>query len=147
MGKLLYLLKWSVLILIISFIPVINIIAPPLWLVFGAWMLITDPSGGKFEWSSELLNGTPFRSFLIPGIILMIANGILPLYTAVAVLMKKKSAIWLVLIQGVIVFVWLTTQLLLNPEFFVPEMHYPTYAVGLLLVTMGLLLRKLSHRK
>ena len=115
--------------------------------VFGAWMLITDPSGGKFEWSSELLNGTPFNSFLIPGIILMIANGILPLYTAVAVLMKKKSANWLVLIQGVVVLVWLTTQLLLNPEFFVPGMHYPTYAVGLLLVTMGLLLRKLSHRK
>ena len=115
--------------------------------VFGAWMLITDPSGGKFEWSSELLNGTPFNSFLIPGIILMIANGILPLYTAVAMLMKKKSANLLVLIQGVIVFVWLTTQLLLNPEFFMPEMHYPTYAVGLLLVAMGLLLRKLSHRE
>lgn len=37
--KLLYLLKWSIIIMIISFIPVINIIAPPLWIIFGAWML------------------------------------------------------------------------------------------------------------
>lgn len=37
-GKLLYFLKWWLLLLIISFIPVINIIAPVLWLVFGAWM-------------------------------------------------------------------------------------------------------------
>lgn len=38
-SKLLYLLKWSVLLLVISFVPVINIAAPPLWMVFGVWML------------------------------------------------------------------------------------------------------------
>ena len=34
-----YVLKWSILLLIISFIPVINIAAPVLWFVFGAWVL------------------------------------------------------------------------------------------------------------
>lgn len=42
LGKLLYLIKWSILILIISFIPVINIVAPALWLIFGAWMLALE---------------------------------------------------------------------------------------------------------
>jgi len=37
--KLLYLIKWSILLLIISFIPVINLAAPFLWFIFGAWML------------------------------------------------------------------------------------------------------------
>lgn len=41
-GKLFYLLKWSVVLLLISFIPVINIIAPPLWIIFGAWMLALE---------------------------------------------------------------------------------------------------------
>ena len=37
--KILYLLKWSIVLLIISFIPVINLAAPVLWFIFGAWML------------------------------------------------------------------------------------------------------------
>ena len=41
-GKLFYLLKWSILLLIISFIPLINIISPFLWLLFGAWMLALE---------------------------------------------------------------------------------------------------------
>jgi len=41
-GKLFYLLKWSAVLLLISFIPVINIIAPPLWIIFGAWMLALE---------------------------------------------------------------------------------------------------------
>ena len=41
-GKLSYLLKWSAIILIISFIPVVNIVAPALWIIFGAWMLALE---------------------------------------------------------------------------------------------------------
>ncbi|MCW8934039.1 MAG: sulfate transporter CysZ [Gammaproteobacteria bacterium] len=38
-GKLLYFIKWWVLLFIITLIPVINLAAPFIWLVFGAWML------------------------------------------------------------------------------------------------------------
>jgi CysZ protein len=41
-SKLVYLLQWSIVILIVSLIPVINIIAPVLWFVFGAWMLALE---------------------------------------------------------------------------------------------------------
>ena len=41
-GKLFYFLKWAIIILVISFIPVINIIAPALWFIFGAWMLTLE---------------------------------------------------------------------------------------------------------
>jgi len=41
-SKLFYLLKWFIIILLISLIPVINIIAPVLWFVFGAWMLALE---------------------------------------------------------------------------------------------------------
>jgi len=40
--KLLYLLMWAVLLLIISFIPLVNVLSPFLWLAFGAWMLAIE---------------------------------------------------------------------------------------------------------
>ena len=39
LGKLIYILLWSMGLLLISFIPVINIISPFLWVVFGSWLL------------------------------------------------------------------------------------------------------------
>ena len=47
-----YVLKWSILLLIISFIPVINIAAPVLWFAFGAWVLALnylDPPMGNHD--------------------------------------------------------------------------------------------------
>ncbi len=41
-SKLFYMAKWLILILIISFIPVINIIAPFAWVLYGAWMLAVE---------------------------------------------------------------------------------------------------------
>ncbi len=50
--KMLYMLKWLVLLIIISLIPVINIIAPLAWTLYGAWMLAlqyTDFPMGNHE--------------------------------------------------------------------------------------------------
>jgi len=105
--------------------------------VYGAWMLISDPSGGKFEWSLELLEGTPFNSFLIPGIILLLSNGLFPLYIATAAIMRKTFTHWLITLQGLILIGWLTAELLFNPKFFVPEIYYTCYSLGFLLVIIG----------
>ena len=37
-GRLWYYLKWAIVLLIVSFIPVINIASPVLWFLFGAWI-------------------------------------------------------------------------------------------------------------
>jgi CysZ protein len=50
--KLLYMLKWLPLLIIISLIPVLNLIAPFAWVLFGAWMLAlqyTDYPMGNHE--------------------------------------------------------------------------------------------------
>lgn len=115
--------------------------------LYGAWLLISDPSGGNFDWSLSLLDGTPFKSFLFPGIILALSNGILPVYVALSVIMKTESCGWLVLIQGGVTISWLTAQLIFNPAFFVPEMHYPSYSLGILLVGIGILLLRLATKQ
>jgi CysZ protein len=38
-GKLVYILLWSLVLSIISIIPVINFVAPFLWIIFGSWLL------------------------------------------------------------------------------------------------------------
>lgn len=60
--------------------------------IYGALMLISDPSGGKIEWSLELLHGTPFSTFLIPGIVLLLTIGLFPVYIAVITILRKGYA-------------------------------------------------------
>ena len=105
--------------------------------IYGAWMLISDPSGGKFDWPPELLDGTPFSSYLIPGIILMISIGIFPLYVAIITIIRKSYSHLLIILQGVVLIGWLTIELIINQAFFVPGMHYTCYAIGILLVFIG----------
>lgn len=38
-GKLVYIMLWSLFLLLVSFIPVINLISPLLWILFGSWLL------------------------------------------------------------------------------------------------------------
>ena len=39
LGKLVYILLWSLVLLVISLIPLINFMAPVLWVIFGSWLL------------------------------------------------------------------------------------------------------------
>ncbi len=41
-GKLFYYFKWAIVLLIISFIPIINIVAPILWFLFAAWLICLE---------------------------------------------------------------------------------------------------------
>ncbi len=42
LGKLIYILLWSAGLFLIGFIPVINLISPFLWVVFGSWLLTLE---------------------------------------------------------------------------------------------------------
>ena len=108
--------------------------------VYGGWLLIIDSSGDKMQFPLELLDKTPFHNYLIPGIILILANGLLTLFIALMVILKMKYWNWAILLQGCILIGWLTIELLLNPDFFVPFMHYSFYIIGIILVVMGFVL-------
>lgn len=42
LGKLWYMGKWFVLVLVITLLPVVNVVAPVAWTLFGAWMLAIE---------------------------------------------------------------------------------------------------------
>ena len=106
----------------------------------GALGMILDPSGEGMGMPPELLDKTPFNSFLIPAIILGIFNGILSLVFAVLILKRSPWSSWLVLFQGGVLFVWMTAEMFM--DLFYALLTIPYYLVALLLILCGIVMHK-----
>ena len=113
--------------------------------IYGGIMLIIDPSGKEIGWTKDLLSGTPFLSFLLPGIILLFFNGIFPLVIFILGTMRKSIWYLLVIFQGLILIIWLTSEVLMNIELYSPVMHPLFYSIALLLIFLGLYLKKFNQ--
>ncbi len=105
--------------------------------LMGGYYLIRDPSGALIGLPLELLAPTPFRDYLIPGMVLFIVNGLLSAVVALLVIRRTRNYPMWVIVQGAILFGWLSVQLLLNPAFWYPLMHVSCYTIALLLLGLG----------
>jgi hypothetical protein len=132
----------TIRIIVLIFLFILGIAA-----LYGGWSFITDPTGESINISIEVLDGTPFTNFLIPGILLFVANGLLPLAVAIMTIKKSKYYPWFIIIQGFILIGWLSVEILLNTELFFPVMHYPLYTLGILFIVFGLVLGKNRQAK
>ena len=106
----------------------------------GGWSLMSDPTGTAINIPISLLDDTPFVDFLIPGIILFTFLGFSALVILWWVIKRFRYYSWLVIIQGGILFVWLSVQLFLNPGFYYPLLHIPFFLLAGLLVFAGVAL-------
>jgi hypothetical protein len=104
----------------------------------GGFMLIIDPTGQLIELPISFLDNTPFQNYFIPGVILFIFNGLMSLVIAVLAFLKFKYYPHLFVVQGVILSVWLSVQIILIQTFF-PPMHITCYAVAFGLILVGAL--------
>jgi hypothetical protein len=107
----------------------------------GGYSLISDPSGESLEIPLRFLDHSPFRNFLVPGIILFITNGIFSLLFAVLVLLKFMNYSWLVIFQGFILVGWLIIQIIMIRDFYGP-LHVLYFSVGILLISTGWILAR-----
>ena len=126
---------FRIIVLILLSILAINAIG-------GSLYLITDPSGEAIQIPIELLDGTPFNNYLIPGIILLFAIGILSPVTIILTIKNDKHYPWFIILQGCVLIGWLTVELMLNKDFFVPLLHFSLYTIGILLLVLGFIIRK-----
>lgn len=118
--------------------------------VYGGLLLTEDPSGADIRMAEGVLKDDTFHSFLIPGIILLLFNGILPLLTAYALILQPEwrwarrlniypDRYWgwtFSLYCGIILAVWINVQLLLVEAFTVLQPAYGLYAVAVLIFTL-----------
>jgi hypothetical protein len=108
--------------------------------VAGGYSFITDPTGSSLGISTQILTQSPFHDFLVPGIILFIANGVFSLLTAMASLAKLRFYSYAVILQGSILLGWIVIQLVMLRFFHV--LHLIFGITGLLLIISGMVLSK-----
>ncbi|WP_185806804.1 hypothetical protein [Bacillus sp. HMF5848] len=106
--------------------------------VFGGVFLILDPSGEMLKMPIEMLETSPFNSFFIPGMILLLSLGVYPLIITVALITKwefnfmKKLALfkdkhWAwnhSLYIGFATIIWITTQIYMIQDVHVIHIVY-----------------------
>ena len=105
----------------------------------GGLMLIADPTGKRIGMPLSFLDHSPFQSFLIPGIILLVANGILSLLIMAATIRRSAGYGWWVAFQGCVLTGWITVEVIMMRVAAWP--HYIYWGIGLVLIVTGLALR------
>lgn len=112
----------------------------------GGWMLISDPSGYSMELPIELLSQTPFDNYLVPGILLLVAIGFLSIAVCTLTIRQTANYTMFLILQGCVLFIWLTTELIMNIEFYHTLYHLPLYIISILLIVIGSRIRMLSKK-
>lgn len=108
--------------------------------VLGGFHLVTDPTGGSLGMSVNWLAGTPFTSFLIPGIILLIFNGFGTLAGSGATFSGYRFAGEIAILLGGGMMIWILTQVaLIGLMNFLQPLYF---SVGIIEVILGIMLRK-----
>jgi hypothetical protein len=111
--------------------------------LWGGAGLIYDPTGEFLQMPLELIKHAPFVSYLIPGIILFVFNGLLSIFTAIATARKIHFHPVLILLQGIVLAIWLITQIIMIRLFY-PPLHLPFLLIAGILIMIGFFLRKMT---
>ena len=94
-------------------------------------MFLADPSGGTVGLPPGWIEDTLFGSYLVPGLYLLLVNGVGMLVLAGLIILRHWSAPWLTGILGVGLIIWILVQLVVMPETMV--LQWVFLATGLLL--------------
>lgn len=106
--------------------------------LYGSFKFITDPSGASLRMTLSLLEHSPFTNYLIPGIILLIANGILSFVVISLILFKTNFYPLAIIAEGCILFGWITIQVIMLRT--VASLHIALWTVSVLLILSGIIL-------
>ena len=98
---------------------------------------------GGLKFPLEWLSRSPFTSYLIPGIVLLTVNGIGSLVGGIASLKRYRYAGEIAIVLGVFLALWIVIQVYWVGG--VHWLHILYFALGLLELMLGLLLRKSFH--
>jgi len=79
--------------------------------------LVTDTTGASIGFPSGWIEATPFGSYLVPGLYLLLINGVGMLILAGLIVVRHWTAPWLTGILGSGLVIWILVQLVVMPEF------------------------------
>lgn len=105
-------------------------------------LFIIDPTGKKMGMSISYLSNSPFLNYLIPGITLLIVNGLMNVIVAILTIRKYKYFASLIIIQGLLLSGWIIIQVIFVRDF--NGLHFSMLSIGVGLITLGVILRDAS---
>ena len=102
--------------------------------------LILKPDGSILHMPTDILQGSPFKDFLIPGIFLLGVNGLGSLAGAVLCFIHSRYSAISGLILGIGLVVWITVQLLTTG--LISWMQPAYFTIGIVEIILGLLIMR-----
>ena len=96
---------------------------------------LADPSGASMGLPHGWIEGTVFGSYLLPGLYLLLINGIAMLVAAALTVVRHWTAPWLTAALGAGLMIWIVVQVLVLPE--VSPLQSLFLLVGLAMFAIG----------
>lgn len=107
---------------------------------YGGFKFITDPTGASLGMNLSLLQNSPFTNYLVPGIILLTANGIMSFVVIALILFKVKFYPFAIIAEGCILFGWISIQVIMLQV--IAGLHVGLWTVSVLLILIGIALNR-----
>lgn len=99
--------------------------------VFGGIGLLVD----TFNMPVDLLDGTPFADYTIPGWILLLTVGGSSLSAAFMLWLRKRYAALAGIVAGVVLLGWIVVEFVMIPEGWVPQLLF--LAISFAIIRLG----------
>jgi len=112
--------------------------------VAGGLGLVLKPSGANLRMPVELLSGSPFSDYFIPGMVLLVSNGLGSLAGGVATFLRYRHAGEIAVALGAFLTMWIVAQ-----AWWIGLSHWlqPLYfGLGGMELALGLVLRRALSR-
>ncbi|PKD44050.1 hypothetical protein CWD77_00805 [Rhodohalobacter barkolensis] len=107
--------------------------------LFGGTALVIDPTGELLQMPLSMLEGSPFRDFRIPGIILLTILGIIPTIVFYG-LWKRSSWAWMgALTVSAALIIWIGVEIWMVGYHSEPPLQLVYGLLGLILLLLTLL--------
>ena len=108
--------------------------------IVGAVPMILDPDGTPWQMPQSLLDPCFLDSFLIPGIILFISNGVLSIASLIGVIRRDPGYGWWVMLQGVVLAGWLVVEIAMIRQ--VLGLDYLYGSLAAVMIASGIVLKR-----
>ncbi|MCP5059204.1 MAG: hypothetical protein GY937_21065 [bacterium] len=113
--------------------------------VAGGLGLVLDPTGGGLGIPLELLQRTPFATFLIPGTVLFAVNGLGSLMGSVATFVRRQYAGETAMALGAFLVAWIALQVYWFAG--IHWLHWLYLSLGIAEVALGRSVRRTGGRR
>lgn len=113
--------------------------------IYGGYHLISHPDGSSLQMSPEWLEPSPFSSYFIPGIILLVCNGLFSFVVIGSAFLHYRHYYLLIIAQGAILSGWILVQMIMLQ--IVAGIQVVFGSIGLLIILLGFFLGILERQR